>query len=334
MTEFETSEGNVVSPTEEGEPIHVGTPLDHQLDDPVVQVDTYASDEQAETLPTSIIGSIEEITAPDIVADNDEAVITDGFPVQSNNPHMNGSVTQSLPTPATDEGFEELVLKEEQPKPDKKDVTLKSPLALWMMQQNIHPQLIRLIYWEEIQRTMYIFGGMLFLLLSLHVYSLIGVVTTFALSLLVVAFLYRIGMTIVKAVQKTSAEHPFKHLLEEKIEISEETIQKLASDLRLHINERIRQAQYLFLVKDTVASLKAMVMFWLVSYVAGCITLLTLCIMAMVVVFTIPKLYEEKQAQIDQLFSVVMSKSCKLYGMIEQKLPEKIKIYLKKDKKD
>lgn len=349
MTDFESLQDNVVlssDPCEDAEPIHMSetASLEFTLDNPIPPVDTTAdllclnteekSTEAAETEP---ICGIEEITPPD-ATEHDEAIV-DGFPEQATKPHvMNGSATPSLSSPATtttEEGFEELTPpKEELSIPEKKDDTLKSPLALWMMKQNLHPQVINLLYWVELQRTAGVFGGILFLLLSLRFYSVIGVITTFALSLLVVAFLYRIGMTIVKAVQKTSAEHPFKHLLEEKIELSEEAAQKLASDLRVCINERIRQAQCLFLVKDTVASLKAMVMFWLVSYIAGCVNFLTLCILGTIVVFTVPKLYEEKQAEIDQIFSLVMSKTCMVCGIIEQKLPEKIKIYLKKDKKE
>lgn len=141
-------------------------------------------------------------------------------------------------------------------------------------------------------------------------------------------------MTIVKAVQKTSAEHPFKHLLEEKIEISEETMNFWSSRARCFINEGIRQTQSLFLVKDTAASLKAMVVFWLTSYIASCVYFLTLCIIATVVVFTVPKLYEEKQAEIDQVFTMALDKGALMCGTIEEKLPEKLKVYLKKAKSD
>jgi hypothetical protein len=294
-------------------------------------------EESTETLPTlTTSNGVEEVNCPDISQDTDEAIV-DGFPAQTK-PQMNGSATTtpSLPTPTdSPEGFEELTTgNDDKPHTDKKDDTLKSPLALWIMKQNLHPQVIRLIYWVELQRTTGVFGGVLLLLLSLRFYPLIGVVMTFALSLLVVAFLYRIGMTIVKAVQKTSAEHPFKHLLEEKIEISEESMQYWSSKARGCINEGIRQTQCLFLVKDTVASLKAMIMFWLISYIASCVNFLTLCILGVVVVFTVPKLYEEKQTEIDQLFSQVMEKSAFACGMIEEKLPEKIKVYLKKAKSD
>lgn len=303
---------------------------------PLIDIDEPANEveESNETLPPlTTSNAVEEVNCPDIDQDTDEAIV-DGFPAQTK-PQMNGSATAttpSLPTPTeSPEGFEEITTGNVE---KSKDDSLKSPLALWIMKQNLHPQVIRLIYWVELQRTTGVFGGVLLLLLSLRFYPLIGVVMTFALSLLVVAFLYRIGMTIVKAVQKTSAEHPFKHLLEEKIEISEEAMTYWANKTRVCINEGIRQTQCLFLVKDTVASLKAMIMFWLVSYIASCINFLTICILGTVVMFTVPKLYEEKQAEIDQLFSLVMEKSCLACGMIEEKLPEKIKVYLKKAKCD
>jgi len=305
---------------------------------PLIDIEPTKEPEEAIEAPPSMALSssgVEEVNCPDISQVSDEAIV-DGFPGQTK-PQMNGlaAPAQSMSTPSagTPEGFEEISSgADEKPLNEKKDATLRSPLALWIMKQNLHPEVVRLIYWVELQRTTGVFGGVLLLLLSLRFYSLIGVVMTFALSLLVVAFLYRIGMTIVKAVQKTSAEHPFKHLLEEKIEISEEAMLYWSSKTRQCINEGIRQTQCLFLVKDTVASLKAMIMFWLVSYIASCIDFLSICILGIVILFTVPKLYEEKQTEIDQLYSLVKEKSCLACGMIEDKLPEKMKVYLKKAK--
>jgi len=296
---------------------------------PLVDVEPTKEVEIPETLPATVASNgVEEVSCPDVGSQDTDEAIVDGFPAQTKS-QTNGSIT-TTPAPSA-EGFEEFS-PEDKPCKDKKDDTLSSPLALWIMEQNIHPEVVRLIYWVELQRTTGVFGGVLLLLLSLRYYSLIGVVMTFALSLLVVAFLYRIGMTIVKAVQKTSAEHPFKHLLEEKIEISEEAMDYWSTKMRLLINEGIRQTQCLFLVKDTVASLKAMIMFWLVSYVASCVDFLNICILGTVLVFTIPKLYEEKQTEIDQLYALVKEKSCMACGMIEDKLPEKLRSYLKKEK--
>jgi len=337
MAEFETLQDNKISDSSE-EFVQSEGSLEQKSEDIIPQVETDSNKVDlllgTDTLPTSTTSGIEEVSYPDTnLVDTEEAII-DGFPAQTKQHSMNGSAIPSPPAHSDSlEGFEELTVKDDKPT-GKKDDTLKSPLALWIMKQNLHPQVVRLIYWVELQRTTGVFGGVLLLLISLRFYSLIGVVMTFALSLLVVAFLYRIGMTIVKAVQKTSAEHPFKHLLEENIEISEETMQKWTSQARIFINEGIRQTQCLFLVKDTVASLKAMILFWLISYIASCVNFLTICILGTILLFTVPKLYEEKQAEIDQISMLVMQKSCIICGIIEQKLPEKIKIYLKKSKKE
>jgi hypothetical protein len=344
MAEIESTQENLISDfTLEDVDVVVADEKSNHVEEiktaPLIDIEpSNEVEESTETLPTltQTSSGVEEVNCPDINEDTDEAIV-DGFPAQTK-PQMNGTPTAapSLPTPTASpaEGFEELTGIDDKCNTDRKDDTFKSPLALWIKEQNLHPQVIRLIYWVELQRTTGVFGGVLLLLLALRFYPLIGVVMTFALSLLVVAFLYRIGMTIVKAVQKTSAEHPFKHLLEEKIEISEESMQFWSSKARVSINEGIRQTQSLFLVKDTVASLKAMIIFWLTSYIASCIYFLTLCIIGTVVVFTVPKLYEEKQNEIDQVFTLAMEKSSLLCGMIEAKLPEKVKVYLKKAKCD
>ena len=70
---------------------------------------------------------------------------------------------------------------------------------------------IDLIYWKCWKKSAAVFIGIMFILLSLTCCTLLSVVTLFSMALLAVAFLYRIGMTVFNAVQKTSAEHPFKY---------------------------------------------------------------------------------------------------------------------------
>lgn len=72
---------------------------------------------------------------------------------------------------------------------------------------------IDLIYWTCWKRTAAAFGGVMFVLTSLICCTFISVVTKFSMAILAVAFLYRIGMTVFNAVQKTSAEHPFRYAL-------------------------------------------------------------------------------------------------------------------------
>ena len=71
---------------------------------------------------------------------------------------------------------------------------------------------IDLIYWKCWKKTAIVFIGTMFILLSLNFCTLLSVVTLFSMSLLAVAFLYRIGMTVFNAVQKTSSDHPFRYI--------------------------------------------------------------------------------------------------------------------------
>lgn len=299
------------------EPVEVSEPI---IDDEVV-VSSGVEDLKEEI-------EVIETPAPEVAA----AVVDDDIPAEEAKPHVNGVL--STPAPEEFAEPEPAVQEVAETVEEKDDGQLKSPLALWIMDQNLPPQVVDLIYWADLQRTTGVCGGLLLLLLSLRSYPLIVVVTTTMLALLVVAFLYRIAMTILNTLQKTTAEHPFKNLLEDNIEIPAELVEKYASKARIVINEGIRKLQCLFLVQDTAASLKAMIVCWLISYVASCVNFLTLCIFATFVVFTVPKLYEEKQKEVDQLLALAMEKGCVALTLLEQKLPEKVKVYLKREKKD
>ncbi|XP_065661322.1 reticulon-3-B isoform X2 [Hydra vulgaris] len=218
-------------------------------------------------------------------------------------------------------------------KPKHKELCLKSPLGLWI-NENINVSIIRLIYWCDIQRSMLTFAGVLFLLLSLYYYPVIQVVSVFGLSLLIVAFLYRIGMTVVNAVQKTSTEHPFKNLLEEKIEISEQSVAKWSSILCSYGNKTIKTCQHLFLINDIFDSLKFGLFLWLVSYIGSCLSVLTLMIIVFILLFTVPKFYEEKQNEVETFYQVIIDRVLQVLLRIESKIPEKVKALFLKEKKD
>jgi hypothetical protein len=69
-----------------------------------------------------------------------------------------------------------------------------------------------LIYWRDIKKTAVVFGTKLLVLLFLAYHSVLSVISFFALSLLTVSLLYRIGMTVIGAVQKTGTGSPYKYV--------------------------------------------------------------------------------------------------------------------------
>jgi len=206
--------------------------------------------------------------------------------------------------------------------PEKKELT--SCMAKWLIENNVDPRVIDLIYWRCWKRSATVFGGIMFLLLSLTCCTFMSVITIFSMALLTVAFLYRIGMTVFNAVQKTSAEHPFKHLLDEDLRLSEESVQNVAEKSRTFINAKVAKLQKLFLIEDAVESVKFGVMLWLLSYIGSWFSMLTLSIIMCIDMFTIPILYERNQEQVDNVLGVVKTKAKEVMATIQAKIPEKL----------
>ena len=69
---------------------------------------------------------------------------------------------------------------------------------------------IDLIYWKCVKKTGVVFALELVLLFSLTMYTFLSVLTFFSMALLTVSLLYRVGMTVMGAIQKTGTDNPFK----------------------------------------------------------------------------------------------------------------------------
>ncbi|XP_049753399.1 reticulon-1 isoform X2 [Elephas maximus indicus] len=164
---------------------------------------------------------------------------------------------------------------------------------------------IDLLYWRDIKQTGIVFGSFLLLLFSLTQFSVVSVVAYLALAALSATISFRIYKSVLQAVQKTDEGHPFKAYLELEIALSQEQIQKYTDCLQFYVNNTLKELRRLFLVQDLVDSLKFAVLMWLLTYVGALFNGLTLLLMAVVSMFTLPVVYVKHQAQIDQYLGLV-----------------------------
>lgn len=165
-----------------------------------------------------------------------------------------------------------------------------------------------LIYWENKHQSIGLLAYLIFLITTFRYHSFFVVPVLFALSVLVVTFSCRIGYVLFKVIIDPTLEHPFSNVLQEKVEISEEDIQRWAMDLRTAVNNGIEQLQDILAVKDYFNSFKAILFCWVLRYFATCITFSTFCIMSILCVFIVPKVYQSKQKEVDELLCVVKRK--------------------------
>lgn len=180
---------------------------------------------------------------------------------------------------------------------------------------------IDLLYWHDIKQTGIVFGSVLLLLFSLTQFSVVSVIAYLALAALSATISFRIYKSVLQAVQKTDEGHPFKSYLDLDSTLSEEQIQKYADSALVYVNSTVKELRRLFLVQDLVDSLKFAVLMWLLTYVGAIFNGLTLMIMAVVSMFTLPVVYEKYQAQIDQYLGLVRTHVNSVVAKIQAKIP-------------
>ncbi|NXC47611.1 RTN1 protein, partial [Penelope pileata] len=239
-------------------------------------------------------------------------------------------VSAEPPTSAvsTEELKERVILKKpieetvvNQSKVSSKDSGKRSPLALPLLPFLNKQKAIDLLYWRDIKQTGIVFGSLLLLLFSLTQFSVVSVVAYLALAGLSATISFRIYKSVLQAVQKTDEGHPFKAYLDMEMNLSQDQIQKYTDCLQLYVNSTVKELRRLFLVQDLVDSLKFAVLMWLLTYVGALFNGLTLLIMAVVSMFTLPVVYDKYQAQIDQYLGLVRTHINTVVAKIQAKIP-------------
>ncbi|XP_071596509.1 reticulon-4 isoform X8 [Heliangelus exortis] len=180
---------------------------------------------------------------------------------------------------------------------------------------------VDLLYWRDIKKTGVVFGASLFLLLSLTVFSIVSVTAYIALALLSVTISFRIYKGVIQAIQKSDEGHPFRAYLESDVAVSEELIQKYSNVVLGHVNGTVKELRRLFLVDDLVDSLKFAVLMWVFTYVGALFNGLTLLILALISLFSVPVIYERHQAQIDHYLGLVNKNVTDAMAKIQAKIP-------------
>lgn len=212
-----------------------------------------------------------------------------------------------------------------QPRAEKSEVAMEAEMSV-----GVNPKadsncpfspVAEYVYWRDVKKTGLVFGSSLVLLLSLTYFSLISVVAYVALALLTVTITFRVYKNVLQAVQKSNEGHPFKEYLEMDINLSPETIKETSENLVHHVNCVTNKLRSFFLVEDLVDSLKLVVFLWCMTYVGAWFNGMTLVILALVSVFTLPKVYETNKIQIDHYMNLVRAQLNDVCGKINAKIP-------------
>ncbi|XP_018895871.2 reticulon-1-A isoform X2 [Bemisia tabaci] len=200
----------------------------------------------------------------------------------------------------------------------------------WFHPERLHPKVEALIYWRDPIKSGVAFGVSLGILVSLSIFSLISVVSNLSLLVLSASIVFRVYKSVLQAVQKTSDGHPFKEYLEYDLTLPQEKVRELTDTAVVHINAGVSKLRKLFLVEDLVDSIKFAVGLWTLTYIGAWFNGLTLFILGLIALFTLPKVYENNKTQIDQNWGIAKAKIAEITSKLTAALP----VGGKKDSKD
>ena len=228
----------------------------------------------------------------------------------------------SAAEPVSTTKIEEIVAPAATPSPSAPEPAQKAQASTgrnWM--KSIDPRVIDLVYWRDPKKTGIVFGSMLVLLLSLALFSVLSVVAYLSLAALTVTVSFRVYKQVLQAVQKTGEGHPFKQYLEADITIPEQRVHQLAEHVASHLSSNLRELRRLFLVEDMVDSIKFGLLLWVLTYIGAWFNGMTLIILGVISVFTLPKFYETHKTQIDQYIDLARTQITTVFKQIQEKIP-------------
>ncbi|KAH7641570.1 reticulon-1-like protein [Dermatophagoides farinae] len=187
-----------------------------------------------------------------------------------------------------------------------------------------------ILYWRDPKNSGAVFGVGLVILFSLTVFSVISVVAYTLLFTLLASLTFRVYKNVMQAVNKTDDGHPFKEYLEVDITPNQEKAHEIADQILSHFNCFVNRMRSVLLVEDYVESFKYLFMFWALTFIGAWFNGMTLVILAYIGAFSLPKVYEMNQAQIDHYINMVVSK----INEVTEKIPFLKKASAAAEKKD
>merc|ERR1712042_7615 len=158
---------------------------------------------------------------------------------------------------------------------------------------------VDLIYWKDIKKSAGVAASSLILLISLSIFSVLSVISYISLAVLTVTFSFAVYKRTLAAIQKSDAGHPFGQYLEMDLSISPEKAQEYAEIISSYMATYVGELRRLVLVEDMIDSIKFGIFLWVMTYVGAWFNGLTLLILGLVSMFSLPKTYEVYQEQID-----------------------------------
>lgn len=164
-----------------------------------------------------------------------------------------------------------------------------------------------LIYWKDTERTGMVLTGLVVGLLSLFQLSIITVLSTVSLAVVCFTMSVRIYYDVLFALKWGDGVHPFKHYLDLDISFSGEQADRYMQKAIVMTLSAVDTLKRLFFVGNLFDSLKFLVLMYLVTFLGQLCNGLTLLIISVIAVFSLPLFYQRRQEEVDAVIGKIQA---------------------------
>uniref|UniRef100_A0A7N5KDV7 Reticulon n=1 Tax=Ailuropoda melanoleuca TaxID=9646 RepID=A0A7N5KDV7_AILME len=152
-----------------------------------------------------------------------------------------------------------------------------------------------LLYWKDTRTSGVVFTGLMASLLCLLHFSIVSVTAHVAVLLLCGTISLRVYRKVLQAVHRGDGANPFQAYLDVDLTLTQEQMERLSQQIASRVVSVAIQLRHFFLVEDLVDSLKLALLFYILTFVGAVFNGLTLLILGVIILFTVPLLYRQHQ---------------------------------------
>jgi len=181
-------------------------------------------------------------------------------------------------------------------------------------------QVLDIVYWRDPKRSAAALAVILFALYLLAKCSLLSLIAYASLLALAGTIGFRVFKLAEAQIKKTDGSNPFKPYLEREVTVPQDVHAKVDIFIE-HAQCLFKHLRHLFLVENLVDSIKFGLLLYTLTYVGAWFSGITLILIFVLAVFSVPKVYELYKDPIDHYIAIVQENLEKVQHTIQDKLP-------------
>jgi len=182
-------------------------------------------------------------------------------------------------------------------------------------------QVLEIVYWRDPKRSAAALAAALFALYLVSRCSVISLVAYASLAVLAGTVGFRLFKLAEAQVKKSDGSNPFKQYLEQDVEVPKEKLHTQVDIFIEHAQSLFKHLRHLFLVESIVDSVKFGLLLYTLTYVGAWFSGITLVLIFVLAVFSVPKVYELYKEPIDHYIAIAREHVEKVQHTVQDKAP-------------